>query len=65
MSQIGQIVSVIALVGCLVLAFRNSEIRALGAGKALRMAAIWAAIWAAIIIGLVLVIQVSGFRIEP
>jgi hypothetical protein len=61
MIQIGQIVSVIALVGCLVLAFRNSEMRALGAGKALRMAAIWAAI----IIGLVLVIQVSGFRIEP
>lgn len=61
MSQIGQIVSVIALVGCLVLAFRNSEMRSLGAGKALRLAAIWAAI----IIGLVLVIQVSGFRIAP
>ncbi|WP_404481066.1 hypothetical protein [Novosphingobium sp. BL-52-GroH] len=61
MNQMGQIVSVIAIVGCLVLAFRNAGVRSLGAGKALRMAAIWAAI----IIGLVLLIQVSGFRIEP
>lgn len=61
MNQTGMIVSVIAICGCLVLALRNSEIRSMGAGKALRLAAIWAAI----IIGLVLVIQVSGFRIEP
>lgn len=60
MNQTGQIVSVIAIIGCLILAFRNSNVRSLGAGKALRLAAIWAAI----IIGLVLVIQVSGFSIE-
>lgn len=61
MNQTGMIVSVIAIGACLVLALRNSEIRSMGAAKALRMAAIWAAI----IIGLVLLIQVSGFRIEP
>lgn len=51
----------ISIIGCLVLAFRNPEIRGLGGGQALRLAAIWTAI----IIGLVLVIQWSGFRIEP
>jgi ABC-type amino acid transport system permease subunit len=61
MMQMGQIVSVIAIVACLVLALRNSEVRSMSSGKALRMAALWAAI----IIGLVLVIQVSGFRIAP
>lgn len=61
MNQTGMIVSVIAICACLLLALRNSEIRSMGSGKALRLAAIWAAI----IIGLVLVIQVSGFRIEP
>jgi ABC-type amino acid transport system permease subunit len=59
MMQMGQIVSVIAIIACLVLALRNSEVRSMGSGKAIRMAALWAAI----IIGLVLVIQVSGFRI--
>lgn len=54
------IVSVIAICACLVLALRNSEIRSMGAAKALRMTAIWAAI----ILGLVVVIQLSGFRIE-
>lgn len=61
MNYTGTIVSMIAIGACLVLALRNSEIRSMGAGKAMRMAAIWAAI----IIGLVVVIQVSGFRIEP
>lgn len=55
------IVSMISIAGCLILAVRNPEIRGLGGGKALRLAAIWAAI----IIGLVLVIQWSGFRIQP
>lgn len=61
MNQTATIVSMIAILGSLILVLRNSEIRSLGAGKALRMAAIWGAI----IVGLVLVIQVSGFRIEP
>jgi hypothetical protein len=61
MNQTSQIVSVIAIIGCLVLAFRNSNIRSLGMGKALRMAAIWVAI----IVGLLLLIQISGFRIGP
>jgi hypothetical protein len=60
MNQAGMIVSVIAICACLVLALRNSEIRSMGAAKALRMIAIWAAI----ILGLVVVIQLSGFRIE-
>ncbi|HUD90335.1 hypothetical protein [Sphingobium sp.] len=61
MNQAGMIASVIAIAACLVLALRNPEMRTMGAGKAVRLAAIWAAI----IIGLVLVIQFSGFRIEP
>ncbi|EJL26944.1 hypothetical protein [Novosphingobium sp. AP12] len=61
MNQAGMIVSVIAICACLVLALRNSQVRSMGAGKVLRLAAIWAAI----IIGLVLLIQVSGFRIQP
>ncbi len=55
------IVSMISIIGCLILAVRNPEIRGLGGSKALRLASIWAAI----IIGLVLVIQWSGFRIQP
>jgi len=61
MNTTGMIVSIISIVACLVLVLRNPEVRSLGAGKALRMAAIWAAI----IIALVAVIQFSGFRIEP
>lgn len=61
MNQTGQIVSVVAILACLILALRSGNVRALSASKMVRMAAIWAAI----IIGLMLVIQVSGFRIEP
>jgi hypothetical protein len=60
MNQTAMIVSMIAIVGCLVLALRNSEIRSLSGMRALRLAAIWAAI----IMGLALIIQVSGFRIN-
>jgi hypothetical protein len=60
MNQTAMIVSMIAIVGCLFLALRNSQIRTLSGMRALRLAAIWAAI----IIGLALIIQVSGFRIN-
>lgn len=55
------IISVISIVGFLILVLRNPKIRNMSAGKAFRMAAIWAAI----IIGLVVVIQWSGWRIQP
>ncbi|WP_245892424.1 hypothetical protein [Novosphingobium guangzhouense] len=59
--MMAMLVSMIAIAGCLVLALRNPQIRALGDMQVLRLAAIWAVI----IIGLVMVIQWSGFRIEP
>lgn len=52
MTLTAMIVSMISIVGCLVLASRNPQIRGLGGGQALRLAAIWAAV----IISLVLVI---------
>lgn len=55
------IMSVISLIGCLILVTRNSLLRSLGTGKTMRLVAIWAVI----IVGLVLVIQLSGFRIQP
>lgn len=61
MNSTAMIVSLISIIGCLVLALRNPQIRGLGGGQALRLAAIWAAI----IIGLVIVIQWSGLRIAP
>lgn len=61
MNLTAMIVSLISIIGCLVLALRNPQIRGLGGGQALRLAAIWAAI----IIGLVMVIQWSGLRIAP
>lgn len=59
MTLTAMIVSMISIVGCLVLALRNPQIRGLSGGQALRLAAIWAAV----IISLVLVIQWSGLRI--
>lgn len=61
MNTTAAIVSMISIAGCLVLALRNPAIRNLEAGKAARLAAIWAAI----IIGMVVVIQWSGYRIDP
>ncbi|MCT2400783.1 hypothetical protein [Novosphingobium mangrovi (ex Huang et al. 2023)] len=60
MSQTAMIVSIITLIGWLILVTRNPEIRNLGAARAARLALIWATI----IIGLVVLIQVTGFRIE-
>lgn len=56
----GTIVSIIAVIACLILATRGAPFRDLGMNKAIQ----YAAIWGAIIIGLVLVIQLTGFRIE-
>lgn len=61
MNMTAMIVSVISIVGCLILALRNPEIRGLGGRQVVRLVAIWAAI----ILGLVLVIQLTGLRIAP
>ncbi|KHK91298.1 hypothetical protein [Novosphingobium malaysiense] len=60
MIQMGMIVSVIAVIGWLILATRGAPFRRLGTRGVVK----YALIWAAIIIGLFVVIQVSGFRIE-
>lgn len=54
------IVSIIAVIGALILATNNSRFRSLGKGRAIRLALIWVAI----IVGLVVVIQLTGFRVE-
>lgn len=54
------IVSIIAVIGALILATNNSRFRNLGMSRAIRLALIWAAI----IVGLVLVVQLTGFRVE-
>lgn len=56
----GTIVGVISVIGCLILATRSSSFRNLGLSRTLQ----YALIWAAIIIGLVVLIQVTGFRIQ-
>ncbi len=54
------IVSIIAVIGALVLATSNARFRELGTRKLIRLALIWTAI----IVGLVLLIDVTGFRIK-
>ena len=60
MSAAAMIVSIIAVIGALILATNNSRFRSLGMARAIRLAFIWVAI----IVGLVLVIQLTGFRVE-
>lgn len=60
MSAAAMIVSIIAVIGALILATNNSRFRSLGKGRAIRLALIWVAI----IVGLVVVIQLTGFRVE-
>ncbi|MGF7152902.1 hypothetical protein [Novosphingobium gossypii] len=55
------IVSIISIVGFLILVLRNPEIRGMSTGKAFRLTAIWAAI----IVGMVILIQWSGWHIQP
>lgn len=54
------IVSIIAVLGALVLATSNAQFRNLGMKRMIRLALIWTAI----IVGLALVIQFTGLRIE-
>lgn len=61
MNATALVVSVISIVACLVLALRGSGFRVLGATGVLR----YAAIWAVIIVGLVLMIRLSGWRFGP
>lgn len=60
MSITAAIVSLVAVIGALVLATSSSQFRSLGAARIIRLALIWAAI----IVGLVLVIQVTGLRVK-
>jgi len=60
MSTTATIVSLIAVIGALILATSNSRFRSLGAGRMLRLALIWTGI----IVGLVLLIELTGLRIR-
>lgn len=60
MSTAATIVSLVAVIGALILATSNARFRNLGAGRMIRLALIWIAI----IVGLVLVIQLTGLRIR-
>ena len=60
MSMTAMIVSIISVIACLILVTRGAPFRNLGMNGTVKLALIWGAI----IIGLVLVIQLSGFRIE-
>ncbi len=59
MSQVGTLVSVIAIMGCLLLVSQHSGFRQLGFAKFVRLALIWAVI----IVALVLAVQVLGLRL--
>jgi hypothetical protein len=61
MNGTAMIVSIISVIGALILVTSRSQFRNLGMKRMLRLALIWAAI----IVGMVLLIQVSGFRIAP
>lgn len=60
MSQAGLIVGIISVIGALVLVTRHSRFRSMPRATTIKLALIWAAI----IIGVVLIIQVSGFQIR-
>lgn len=54
------IVSIIAVLGALILATHNARFRNLGISRMVRLALVWLAI----ILGLLLVIQLTGIRIQ-
>ncbi len=60
MSQTGLIVGIISVIGALILVTSHSRFRAMPMGQTLKLALIWAVI----IIGLVAIIQISGFQIR-
>ncbi|GGB98337.1 hypothetical protein GCM10011494_16040 [Novosphingobium endophyticum] len=60
MNTAATIVSIIAVLGALILATSSAQFRNLGMSRMLRLALIWGAI----IIGLVLVVQLTGLSLE-
>lgn len=60
MSTTGMIVSIIAVLGALVLATSNARFREAGRRKLIRLALIWVAI----ICGLVVIVELAGFRVN-
>jgi hypothetical protein len=60
MSTAATIVSIIAVLGALILATSSAQFRDLGMSRMFRLALIWGAI----IVGLVLVVQLTGLRLE-
>ncbi|MDF2640021.1 MAG: hypothetical protein K0R64_3005 [Novosphingobium lindaniclasticum] len=60
MNQTGMIVAVISVIGSLILVSSGSRFRSMPMGKMVKLALIWTAI----IVGLVLIIRVSGFQIR-
>lgn len=60
MNTTATIVSIIAVLGSLLLVSRHSGFREMGSAKMIRIALVWVAI----ILGLFLVFQFAGLRIE-
>lgn len=60
MNTAATIVSIIAVVGALILATRGSRFRVLTVSRTIRLALIWVAI----IAGLVIVIKLTGIRVD-
>jgi hypothetical protein len=61
MSLTATIVSLISTIGCLILARRSSAFRQLGMNRTIT----YAVIWGAIILGLVMVLRMTGLRVGP
>ena len=55
----GSVVSIVAVLACLLLVSRNSGFRTMGSARVIRLALIWAAI----ILGLVIIIDIAGLEL--
>ncbi|CDO38882.1 MULTISPECIES: hypothetical protein [Novosphingobium] len=60
MNTTAMIISIISVLGALILVTSNARFRELGSRRMIRLGCIWAAI----IVGLMLIIQLTGLRIE-
>ncbi|AIT78962.1 hypothetical protein [Novosphingobium pentaromativorans] len=60
MNTTAMIVSIISVLGALILVTSNARFRELGARRMIRLGLIWVAI----IVGLMLIIDVTGLRIQ-